>query len=452
MKKIWMILLAAVLLMGAAVPASSAEDGSTAAPKAGDRVASLDEGALEKAGYRFVDDRDSQIIYTWPYTLKEYYQTSESAYQSTLTFQAGQVSATILYQFTGTYIAVAFAETYYAAEVIISIDGEVKGSATPHHAEAPKEGAGDSKIIFVQDDLAPGQHVIQISHRTAHTTGEDNIKGDGNAYYDNDAMFDCFIVRAEQIGAPEKVTQGDAVSLYTDDILAELGLKVIDNTDEEILYTWPYDIESALVPANTAYGGSLQSNCGQVSGTISYEFEGTYFAAAFAETYYACTIFIDIDGEIVGEITPHVNIKSQNPDAPYQSKILFVKDDLTPGDHFVTITHEAAYTTGEDNIKEDGNAYYDNNAMFDCFLVQAEPTPPTAKPEATATPVPSERPTSAPSEAPTSAVNATVPPTAETSNDIPWVLLAAALVLVTAAAVAAVVFIRKKKKSKDQKN
>ncbi len=413
--------------------------------KAGDKVASIRESDLHDAGYQVIDDRDARILYTWPYTLTEYDMTSDTAYQNTLTFQAGQVSAVIRLEFTGTYIAVAFAETYYAAEVIITIDGEERGRATPHNPSAPKEGAGDSKIVFIQDDLEPGSHVIQISHQAAHTTGEDNVKGDGNAYYDNDAMFDCFFVRDQNRTDWESVTEGSLMSLYTEDLLSQWGLKAIDNTDEDILYAWPYDLESAVLDNSTAYGGTLQTNCGQVSGSFCYDFEGTFLAAAFAETYYACTIYIDIDGELVGEVTPHVNIPSGNPDTAYQSKVFFVKDDLEPGSHTVTITHEAAYTTGEDNIKADGVAYYDNNAMFDCFLVQSNPEQVTPKPPVSATPG-DGRPSNTPSP-PAS----TEKPAAEPGFFTTGIILALAAIALAAAGAVVLLVLRKRKKGKDRK-
>ncbi|PWM21656.1 MAG: hypothetical protein DBX53_05780 [Clostridiales bacterium] len=338
----------------------------------GTSVLSIDEAALNAAGYKFVDDTDPDILYGWPYNLYTR-AASESAYGGNVIFSMGQVSATITYAFSGTYLAVVFAETYWAAEVVVTIDDTEYGSFTPHNASVEKETPGDSKVIFVKDDLAEGDHVVTITHKTAYTSGEDNVKADGTAYYDNDAFFDCFIVKGTQAEEQpiDKVTEGSRMSDYTEDILNNLNLTVIDDTNEEIQYQWPYDMGSRIT-CPSAYGGSVISNVGQVSASFSYDFEGTYLAAAFGEVYYACTIIITIDGEKVGEITPHTAVKTADGSVPSQSKVVFVKDDLAEGKHTVTITHEVAYTSGEDNIREDGNAYYDNYALFDCFIVEAD--------------------------------------------------------------------------------
>lgn len=50
------------------------------------------------------------------------------------------------------------------------------------------------------------------------------------------------------------------------------------------------------------------------------------------------------------------------------------RTNCPPAGTRLTIYHETAFTTGEDNIREDGNAYYDNYALFDCLIVQKEPT------------------------------------------------------------------------------
>ena len=84
-------------------------------------------------------------------------------------FSMGQVSETITYAFSGTYLAVVFAETYWAAEVVVTIDDTEYGSFTPHNASVEKETPGDSKVIFVKDDLAEGDHVVTITHKTAYT-------------------------------------------------------------------------------------------------------------------------------------------------------------------------------------------------------------------------------------------------------------------------------------------
>ena len=56
-----------------------------------------------------------------------------------------------------------------------------------------------------KDDLSDGIHKVVVSHKAGHLSGDDNIKGDGNAYYDNDAMFDCLIIKL--VSDPEPTTE-----------------------------------------------------------------------------------------------------------------------------------------------------------------------------------------------------------------------------------------------------
>ena len=129
--------------------------GSTAALAAplsltvGMSVSAVNEADLNAAGYQFIDDTDPDIVYGWPYSL-ENRQASEQAYGGGTLSAFGQVSASFTYEFTGTFLAVAFAENYWASEIIITIDGAECGSATPHNPNAPKEAPGDSKIIFIK--------------------------------------------------------------------------------------------------------------------------------------------------------------------------------------------------------------------------------------------------------------------------------------------------------------
>ena len=89
-----------------------------------------------------------------------------------------------------------FCETYHAAKILIYIDDVLVAEHTPfandkNLAVIP----GESKIIYVNDSLENTNHTLLIRHEVAHTSGEDNVKPDGNAYYDNDAYFDFIIVR-----------------------------------------------------------------------------------------------------------------------------------------------------------------------------------------------------------------------------------------------------------------
>lgn len=152
MKKFSACLLCLIIFILSTFQAVSfAEEGDAAATKpdiqVGTSVLSIDEAALNAAGYKFVDDTDPDILYGWPYNLYTR-AASESAYGGNVIFSMGQVSATITYAFSGTYLAVVFAETYWAAEVVVTIDDTEYGSFTPHNASVEKETPGDSKVIL----------------------------------------------------------------------------------------------------------------------------------------------------------------------------------------------------------------------------------------------------------------------------------------------------------------
>ncbi|MCQ2429583.1 MAG: glycoside hydrolase family 127 protein [Clostridia bacterium] len=403
------------LMQGLVLPVRA----ETAAPAVGDKWSDIDTDALAAAGYTVVDDRDAGIDYTWPYTLDAARRDSSEAIGGTLMWQIGQVSATVRYEFSGSFLAVLYAENYYAAEVYVNIDGQTYQAETPFNRSAPQAdfGVGVSRVVFARE-LPDGDHVVTITHKAGHLSGEDNVKPDGNAYYDNDALFNAFIVRGNQeTPAPERVEVGSKTALYTDDMLAGWNLRVIDNTDPDVIYTWPYDLDIGKINNHSsAYGHSLAFNVGQVSATITTIFEGTYLALAFADTYYACKVIVDIDGRVVGEFTPHSTLRPETSDVAYQSRIRFVKDDLLPGYHIVTIQHETAYESGEPNTKPDGNSYYDNNAYFDCFIVQAVPDQPVTE---APTEAPSEVPTEAPTAVPTDTADETAPGEVMTSHGGP---------------------------------
>ncbi len=375
-KRLYSVLagLLAIILMNGILLIPIDAQAQTASIQKGDLTADLDSAALEAAGYQIIDDRDPGICYAWPYTLEPAQQENAAGYGGTQTANLGQVSASLTYHFHGSFLAVAFAETYYAAKIIITVDGTEVGTAVPHNPDGTKDDAAQAgKIVFVKEDLSEGPHTMVITHEAAHTTGEDNIKGDGIAYYDNNAMFDCLIVKTY---LPEKLQTGDYIASVSDAFFTEKGYRVVDDRDEAIVYTWPYTLENAREHNQSAYGGTQTVNMGQVSASITYEFSGTYLAVVFAETYYAAKIIITIDGTEAGTAVPHNPAGTRN-DAAQFGRVVFVKDDLSDGPHTVVITHEAAHTTGEDNIKGDGIAYYDNNAMFDCFIVKTETAVPT---------------------------------------------------------------------------
>lgn len=362
----------------------NAEEGITI--PAGSKLSEINTSHLESSGYKIVDNSSGDFSYAWPYNLG-WTAASEIAYGGNALHNAGQVSGQITYDFSGTYIAVAFCETYYAAKILIYIDDVLSGEYTPHiNDKAMAEKAGESRIIYVNAELSEGEHTLEVKHEAAHTSGEDNVKGDGKAYYDNDAYFDYVIVKNETEAEPVKIELGAKINRYTDDVLDKLGYKAIYSSNEDIVYTWPYDLESAKVNSKNR---ALRFNLGQVGAELSCDFEGSFLAVVLAECYYAAKVILDVDGEVIGEVTPHTK-KVKVSDIPYQSKILIIKEDLGGGSHTLTITLEAAHTTGEDNIKGDGKAYYDNDAFFDCIIVQKNPDEKevTPTPEQTATPVP----------------------------------------------------------------
>ncbi len=349
----------------------------------GTKVTQIDTNELNNLGYKVVDNTGTDFIYAWPYTLG-WVAENANAFGGNALHNAGQVSAQLSYSFKGNYVAVAFCETYYAAKVLIYIDGKLEGEYTPHiNDKAFAEKAGESKIVYVNDKLEAGNHLLEIKHEKAYTSGEDNIKGDGQKYYDNDAYFDCVIVDNM---VPKAVELGAEINGYTDEVLDKLGYKAVYSDNQNIAYAWPFDLEAAKMNAN---GRKYRFNLGQVSGNFQCEFEGSYLGVVVAECYYAAKIIIEVDGEKIGEIIPHTD-KVTVCDTPYMSKILFVKDNLSGGTHTLKISLETAHTTGEDNIKGDGNAYYDNDAFFDSIIVQKNPDPkatpttePTTEPEPT---------------------------------------------------------------------
>lgn len=352
-------------------------------PQVGDLATDIDVKAMEDAGYIVVDDRDAAITYTWPYTLDPVRITSDTALGGTLMSQFGQVSATISYTFSGSYLAILFAEHHYAADIIVTIDQVPYTTHNPHNADAPAgdlEG-GVSRVVFVKDDLPEGEHQVRITHKPAYNSGDENLKQDGQKYYDNVALFDAFIIKEAVQEEVDKLEIGKKTVLYDEALLDSLNLKIIDDTDTGILYTWPYDLAIGQISGlGGAMGKTAHFNVGQVGASITVLFEGSVLGIAFCETYYACKVIVDVDGEILGEFTPHSTLRPDTSDVPYGSKIFFVKTDLKPGYHILTLTHETAYESGEPNTKPDGHSYYDNNAYFDCIFVQKIPDVPETEP------------------------------------------------------------------------
>lgn len=383
MKKIMLLSLIAMFLFGCLYIPAVAERSPVFV---GELATDLDVSSLRASGYEVVDDRDSGITYSWPYHLDAAKVASESAVEGTLTSQWGQVGASFTYEFSGCFLALLFAEHHFAADIIISVDGKEIGRTAPYKEDAPVEdlAGGQSRVVFVTDTLSDGDHKLTVTHATAHNSGEDNLKPDGNTYYDNVALFDALIVKGKQSEVPVALEVGKRTSLYTDEVLTGLNLVAMDDTSTEFVYTWPYDLEAASIQGGGgAYGGTLHFNIGQVGARVTCVFRGSTLAIAFAKTYFACKVTVDVDGEIVGTFTPHADVRPETADVPYQSEICFVRTDLQPGLHILTLTHDTAYESGEDNLKPDGQKYYDNNAYFDCIFVQKEPDMPVLETETT---------------------------------------------------------------------
>ena len=383
MKRLFLLLLCVTLVWISVCHAWAVDTkASEALPSLGDNAVDLDLEALNNAGYKIVDNTDASITYTWPYNLDGARFNSQTAIGGTFTSQLGQVSGTITYFFSGTYLAVLFAEHHYAADITVNIDGVSYTAENPQNFSAPKGDAegGISRVVFIKDDLEEGEHTVTISHQAGHNSGEDNIKGDGNKYYDNVAVFDAFIIKESESESADGLTVGKNAVLYDEATLDALDIKIIDDTDPNIIYAWPYDLDTAKITHGTALGQTAHWNIGQVGASITMIFEGSVLGVAFCETYFASKVIIDVDGEVVGEFIPHTDIRSSNPEIAYASKVFFVTKDLSPGIHILTITHETAYESGEDNLKADGNKYYDNNAYFDCIFVQKTPDDPSDNP------------------------------------------------------------------------
>ncbi len=155
-------------------------------------------------------------------------------------------------------------------------------------------------------------------------------------------------------------------------IIRDNGLMFIDDGHDAIQYGWPYEINGVRShgASTKARGGQYISNLGQVSATISYQFEGNYIAVAFMENYYAAEIIVSIDGVEMGSYTPFSDVyKDINKDAPSHSVIVYVTDELSSGTHTITVRLATAYTSGDRNLR-DGYAFYDNYAFFDGFIVR----------------------------------------------------------------------------------
>ncbi len=390
MRRIMNLILATIIFVSLVPFNTSAQDNPPVTT--GTKATEIDENLIKSKGCKIVDNESRDISYTWAYNLN-WKVENDKAYGGNVLHNAGQVGSTISYDFAGNYIAVAFCETYHAAKILIYIDDVLVAEHTPfandkNLAVIP----GESKIIYVNDSLENTNHTLLIKHEKAYVSGEENVKEDGNAYYDNDAYFDFIIVRDTETEVkeeePEEIVLGASIKGYTDEVLGKLGYKAIYSNNEDIIYTWPFDLPHANHLANNR---EYRFNLGQVSATLTCDFEGTYLAVVFGECYYAAKVVVDVDGEIIGEFTPHTD-KIKVSDTVYQSKIFLIKDDLKPGNHTVTISLETAYTTGEDNVKPDGKAYYDNDSFFDCFIVQKNPTPKeeTPTPVTTKTPQPTE--------------------------------------------------------------
>ncbi len=402
----------------------------------GTKVKQIYTNKLNSLGYKVADNADEEFTYVWPYTLG-WLAENENALGGNALHNAGQVSAQITYRFSGTYVAVAFCETYFAAKIMIYIDGKLEGEYTPHiNDKELAVKAGESKIVYVNNKLEEGNHLLEIKHDKAYTSGDENIKPDGQKYYDNDAYFDCVIVKNIAKEEPKSIILGSEIYGYTDEVLDKLGYKAIYSSDESIIYTWPYDLDSAKVKLNKR---EVRFNLGQVGAEITMDFEGSYLAVVLAECYYAAKVTIDVDGEVLGEITPHTNVIKVS-DTPYSSKIFFIKDDLNGGSHTLSLFLEAAHTTGEDNIKGDGKAYYDNDAFFDSIIVQKNPDQKAATPTpvTTATPTPTVTPKTTP--------KAEDKVTDGTKKSI--LLILVPIILVIGISVGVVVLIKRKKNKK----
>ena len=110
----------------------------------------------------------------------------------------------------------------------------------------------ESKIIYVNDSLENTNHTLLIKHRKLMY--RENVKEDGNAYYDNDAYFDFIIVSDTETEVkeeePEEIVLGASIKGYTDEVLGKLGYKAIYSNNEDIIYTWPFDLPYANHLAN----------------------------------------------------------------------------------------------------------------------------------------------------------------------------------------------------------
>ena len=170
-------------------------------------------------------------------------------------------------------------------------------------------------------------------------------------------LFGCLYIPAVAERSP--VFVGELATDLDVSSLRASGYEVVDDRDSGITYSWPYHLDAAKGASESGVEGKLTSQWGQVGASFTYEFSGCFLALLFAEHHFAADIIISVDGKEIGRTAPYKEDAPVEDLAGGQSRVVFVTDTLSDGDHKLTVTHATAHNSGEDNLKPDGNTYYD---------------------------------------------------------------------------------------------
>lgn len=142
---------------------------------------------------------------------------------------------------------------------------------------------------------------------------------------------------------------GDVLSGLDEKKLNQKGYTFIDDTDENIQYTWRYLHPSTQMTPEDAYNHTSKVNGYALDSVIEYDFEGTSIAVVMKTGPNACVNNFFIDGRIVRSILPY----AEDP----QFCVVFAVDNLPEGMHHIKIT------------QDEGLNIQDWYGEFDAFII-----------------------------------------------------------------------------------
>ncbi len=248
-------------------------------------------------------------------------------------------------------------------------------------------------------------------------------------------LLPCGVVQAEEFrylnrnpapNASQRPQTGDLMAGWTEEAVEALGLRFVDDTDEDIFYQWRYVHESTQLTPPDAYGQTAKSNGWGLDATIEYDFEGTYIGVIMQAGFKVANLCFYLDGELVESTLPYSET--------LEYAVVFAKDDLDPGRHYLEI------------LLEEGNGFEHWYAEFDALLVEDEPQQPTSSDEPGTPSAPAPTPTTAGTDASPANPSASAPKAGPEQGGILWYGLGAGALLLFAAI--AVFLILRKRKSK----